>query len=172
MTYTLGKERMKRFLKLMAVFVYPVFAFDSCSNRDPTYYLDDTSQLIAAWSNDPLTLDYRNESEPGGLSSQLHDIGDFRMNEKVFTGKTGERFFIVQRTSGATTFFTTESERDVALSRDEALLIGDLRQKPWYSGIRGNAFFPYNLIYYFGAMGVIACICMSQHPPINTEQTH
>lgn len=90
-----AKERMKRFLKLMAVFVYPVFAFDSCSNRDPTYYLDDTSQLIAAWSNDPLTLDYRNESERGGLNSQLHEIGDFRMNENVFTGKTGERFFIV-----------------------------------------------------------------------------
>ena len=154
---------MKRFLLLLAIFVLPVWLFDGCANRDPNYYLDESSRLIAPWSTAPLTLEIQVRSGSGSERVQLPDISEFRMAEPVFTGKTGEDFFLVSRPEGEVVRFATEENRDAALRRDFAITPEALHPKPWYSGIRANLFFPYHLIYYACATGMIAFLCFSRH---------
>lgn len=146
----------------MAIFVLPAWLFDGCANRDPSHYLGDNCQLIAPWSSAPLTFDYRNRTNRGLERYQLRDITNFKMSDRVFTGNTGEEFFIVQRSSGSKTIFATEVERDAVLNRDFATSASDLREKPWYSRIRANLFFPYNQIYYFVVTGIIASIGLAR----------
>lgn len=147
---------MTRFLKLMAVFVLPAWMFDGCANRDPCFYLDDKSHLIAPWSTAPLTFDYRDRTNPKSERYQLDDISEFMMTDSIFTGKTAERYFIVNRSSGEKSFYSSVGERDAALERDFGTAVDDLREKPWYSGVRANVFYPYNLAYYFAAIVLIA----------------
>ena len=151
---------MKRFVTLMAIFVLPAWMFDSFANRDPTFYLDDKSKLIAPWCTAPLAFDYRDRANRDSPRYQLQDITDFKLNDAVFTGKTGEQFFIVQRPGGEKAIFPTEAERDAALIQGFATTASDLREKPWYSGIRANIFFPYNMFYYFGVTGLIVIVCI------------
>jgi hypothetical protein len=151
---------MKRFLKQMAIFVLPVWLFDGCANRDPGYYLDDTSSLGAPWSTAPLTFEFRDRENPDSDWYQLHDVTDFLMNDSLFTGRTAEEYFIVHRPEGDKYFFRTQGERDAALKRDFSTSVGELRQKPWYSGIRANVFFPWNLLYYVVVTGIIAFVCV------------
>lgn len=159
---SLVKKEMARFLKLLAIFVLPVWLFDGCVNRDPTFHLDAKSRLIAPWPTAPLTFDYRDRENPNSERYQLHDITDFLIGDSVFTGKTGNDFFIVRRSDGHRHLFATESERNAALSRDYSTRISELHPKPWYSAIQANIFFPYNLIYYFGAGTIIVIVCISK----------
>jgi len=55
------------------------------------------------------------------------------------------------------------AERDLALARDYSTELVDMKPKPWYSGLQANAFYPYNLIYYFGVTGTLAGICLFRH---------
>ena len=152
---------MKCFLKLMAIFVLPVWLFDGCANRDPSYYLDETSSLIAPWSTAPLTFDYRDRTNPDAERYQLHDVTEFLISDALFTGRTEGQFFIVRRPSGSKELFATQAERDSALKQDFSTSVSELRGKPWYSGIQANVFYPWNLFYYIAATGVIAFVCLS-----------
>lgn len=136
--------------------------------RDPSYYLDDTSQLIAPWSSAPLTFDFRDRANPNSENYQLHDVTDFLMSDSLFTGRTDGRFFIVRRPGGEKAFFVTQAERDAALKRDFSMSVSELREMPWYSGIRANVFFPYNLIYYATLTGFITFVCV---PPRKKQPT-
>ena len=151
---------MKRFFRLLIIFVLPVWMFDGCVNRDPNYYLDEKSSLGAGSSRSPLTFEFRDRDDPSTEPFQLHDVRDFLMGDSVFTGRSeGNYFFIVQRADGKNNFFATEAGRDAALVRDFSTSINNLRPKPWYSGIRANALFPFNLMYYLGATVFIVVVC-------------
>ncbi|WP_038167142.1 hypothetical protein [Verrucomicrobium sp. BvORR106] len=146
---------MLRFLKLLAVYVLPVFLFDGCFNRDPAFYLDDKTELIAPWQSAPLTLSYRNDSAASGNSFQLRDVTEFLMAGSVFTGKTGEDYFIVRSSDGVKLVFSSIAKRDHALKSQFALEVSQMHPEPWYAGMRANHFYPYNLIYY--AMAAVMC---------------
>lgn len=137
---------MKEYLKLWATLIIPVWFFDGCANRDPTYQLDENTQLIAIASSEPLSLDYRDPS--GDVWFQVHEVNDFLMNETVFTGASERGYFIVPRTDPEPLIFDSQSARDAALQSDFGLTTEDLHPRPWHAGLRGNSFFPYNLIYY------------------------
>lgn len=145
---------MLRFLKLLAVYVLPVFLFDGCFNRDPAFYLDDRTELIAPWQNAPLTLSYRSDAGPSGDSFQLRDVTEFLMVGSVFTGKTGEDYFMVRSSDGVKQIFSSIAKRDHVLKSQFALEVSELRPEPWYAGMRANHFYPYNLIYYVVATGL------------------
>jgi len=163
---------MVKFFKQMAFFVFfPLCFFDAMLNRDPSYYLDGASRLIASNQIDPITFEFGDRTNPESERYQLHDITNFLMNDSVFTGKTGDRFFIVQRPSGVKEFFVTQEERDASLERNFSTTIDDLHKKPWYSGIRANVLFPYNLIYYSGMtvmLSIVAALRWRNRP--NNEQ--
>src|SRR5690606_33155762 len=84
----------------------------------------------------------------GDVRFQLHEVSDFLMNEAVFTGISERGYFIVPRADPKPSIFDSQSDRDTALRRNFGLTIDDLHPRPWYAGLRGNGFFPYNLIYY------------------------
>lgn len=145
---------MLRILKLWAVYVLPVFLFDGCLNRDPSFYLDDKTRLIAPWQTAPLTLSYRNDAVPSGNSFQLRDITEFSMAGAVFTGKAGNDYFIVRSSDGLKWIFSNLAERDLALKSEFALEVSEMESVPWYAGMRANSLYPYNLIYYAVAMAL------------------
>lgn len=144
---------MLRMLKLLAVYVLPVFLFDGCLNRDPAFYLDDKSRLIAPWQTAPLTLNYRN-GEVDGNRFQLRDVTEFLMAGSVFTGKTVDDYFIVRSSDGLKRVFHSVAERDAALKSEFALEISKMESVPWYAGMKANHLYPYNLIYYAVATGL------------------
>lgn len=147
---------MFRILKLLAVFVLPVFLFDGCLNRDPAFCLDDKTRLIAPWQTAPLTLSYRSGDSISESRFQLHEISEFMMTGAVFTGKTGGDYFIVRSSDGLKRIFANVAERDRALKSEFALELSELHSVPWHAGMRANYFFPYNLIYY--AMTTVLCV--------------
>ena len=155
---------MKRFLKLWATLIIPVWFFDACANNDPTYRLDENTQLIAISPASPLSLDYRDSS--GQVLFQLDEVSEFLMNETVLTGISERGYFIVPRADPRPSIFDSQSDRDTALRRDFGLTIDDLHPRPWYAGLRGNGFFPFNLIYYaLATVGAgVYVLSRRQHP--------
>src|SRR5262245_41195148 len=141
---------MTRFLKLLAAFILPLWLFEGCVDRDPTFYLDSKSELAAIAATEPLYFQYRDRARPYSESYQLNNITDFLMDESVFTGMTGNQYFIVRRANGDKMLFDTKAERDFALAQHYSTNISKLHEKPWYSGVQATVFFPYNLIYYGG----------------------
>lgn len=151
---------MACFLKLFALLVLPVWMLDGCLHRDPLFYLDEKSQLIAPWSSAPLSFSYRDRERPNSEWYQLHEVTSFLIGDSVFTGKTGNQFFIVRRADGHYDLYSTEAERDGALSRTYSTTISKTKPLPWWSRHRANLFFPYNLLYYFGTTALILIFCV------------
>ncbi|MCB1098586.1 MAG: hypothetical protein KDN22_23640 [Verrucomicrobiae bacterium] len=151
---------MVRLLKLLGIFVLPVWLLDGCLHRDPLYYLDEKSQLIAPWPSAPLSFDFHDRAGARSGYYQIHDVTEFLMNGSVFTGKTGEEYFVVRRSDGNRTLFATAADRDATLAASYSTKVADLKGIPWHSALRANFFYPYNLIYYLGATCIIAFICL------------
>ena len=156
---------MKEFLKLLAVLVLPVWLLDGCINRDPLYYLDSKSQLGASWPGGPLYFDYRDRTSLQNYAQgyQLDNITEFLMDDSVFTGMTGNQYFIIRRADGYKVLFDTKAERDAVLAKDYSVNISNLHEKPWYSEIQAGAFFPYDLLYYGSVTILSALYCWIRH---------
>ena len=149
---------MRRFFKLLAVFLLPPFLLDSCINRDPLYYLDENSKLLAPWPGAPLSFQYSTKEEGSGNWYQLGNVEDFLMNDSLFIGKCNSGYFIVQRAGGQQSLFDKLEDRDRVLEIDYKTNVADLAPKPWNSRIVAILFFPINLIYYLFAVAIITTV--------------
>ena len=145
--------RFKCVLKYLAVLVLPIWLLDGCLNRDPLIYIDKKYRLIGAWPGD-LNLQ---ELPVGRL--HIQDVQDFRMNGTVLTGKCSKGYFIVERATAEQSIYSRIDERDAVLRTKFSTSASDLNELPITAYLRGNFFFPYNLIYYVGATVCIAVYC-------------
>lgn len=157
-----------RALKLLAIFVLPVFLFDGCLNRDPSLYLDANSKLIAPWVNAPLSLNFRNRGLPDTPHFQIPDVTEFLMSGSIFTGKTADDYFVVRSSDGFKQIFPTAAERDRALKNLFSLNLSDMHPMPWYSGVKGNLLYPYNCIYYAFVTALIVMFTLRSQPRGNS----
>ncbi len=149
--------------KYLMFLVFPVWLLDGCLNRDPNLYVDEKYRLIAIAWGEPLTLRVRplslEVSKP-----RMDDVKEFRMGERVLTGQSTNGYFVVDRTSDMRSFYATAADRDASLVSQFGTARGDLKPLPVTAGMRGNFFFPYNLLFYGGAILCIFVYCFVMLP--------
>ena len=148
---------------------------DLFANRDPCYYVGQDYLLVASWSAAPLALIHSSDCD---RSFQLHDVSELKIGVDVYIGRAEEhcpslrwhpqstleaqmpdgKYFIVHRGQNAYDLYATAEERDKALMTEYCLPRSELWDMPWYAGLQGNPFFPYDLIYY-GALLLVIAAC-------------
>lgn len=158
-------------LKRLFVWVFPVFLFESCLNRDPYLKIDERFSIAAISGSHPLTLINRdpngrqawdaikhlNEDEFIKASEellktsrwQLHEITEYEISEKAIIGYSPEGFFIADRLSGTLRLFQLSTERDQTL-RDQYQLdpASDFLPPSAWMWARSRTFWPWFHLYF------------------------
>ena len=169
---------------LLVALLLPVVIVDRClTGGDPVYYLAPGYCLAAIAPGHPLTLVYTPRADdPDGWKArfQIHDVQDFRMSDRVFVGQccggyslslneehpaaNHGQFFLVDRQSNGVGRFGSAAERDDGLRKRYGIRASDLREMPWYAGLRASPLFPFNWLYYMGTTigGVVGAILMAR----------
>ena len=147
--------------KYLMFLVFPIWLLDGCLNRDPLFYVDKKYRLIGVAWGQPLQLQIK-PVQVEVTQPSIDDVKDFRMTDRVLTGKCMNGHFIVNRTSDDRSFYATPEERDSVLKSRFGISQGDLKPLPATAEMRGNFFFPYNLIFYFTTIALISLYCWQQ----------
>ncbi len=107
-------------LRRLFVWIFPMFVFDGCLNRDPHLEIDEHFTIGAISGGSPLYLSYRNRS--ARMSSlwrwELGAIADYKLADAAIIGSSPKGYFIADRHTGALKLFPSSKERDQVL-RDE-----------------------------------------------------
>ena len=133
------------------VLILPIWLLDSCANRDPNFQIDEQHRLSAVSVYSPLQLSssgFDQESRRITWRWTIDNVKYFKLSDRVMTGLTDTQYFIVDRPTDEPFFYATPQDRDRALILQFGSDISTLKPLPWYTGLRSNLFYPYNLIYY------------------------
>jgi hypothetical protein len=131
---------------------------DGCANRDPSFRIGIDYDLGASWSGQPLCLRYRlpSRSPDDGLTSfKVEDTTEFQIADIAFRGKSGERFFAVDRRSNSLHWQNSLTEHQSWIAHEFGLADTDFRPLGWWDAQPSDPFFPWNLIYY----GIAPFVC-------------
>jgi len=157
--------------KRLLAWIFPVFLFDGCLNRDPYLKIDDHYIIGANCSGCPLSLNYRNssikwdEESAGDMSREewdrafeayrkrqlwhLDDITDYMLSDAAIIGRSPKGWFIADQRSGDLRLFESSAQRDEALRK--AYHLDDLNSFVRPSALmqmKSNGLWPWVHLYY------------------------
>lgn len=168
------------------VWVFPVFLFDGCLNRDPFLRVDDHFYIGAAWYGSPIYLDYTNVSLKGsdesaaGVSDeesmkayetfkkkrhwQLDGITQFSLSETAIIGNSPKGWFIADLVSGELKLFPSLSERDLVLHNVYHLdPLHSFGRPSWLMQLKSNFLWPWVHLYYAACLVLVPLLTLMGH---------
>ena len=148
--------------KLWMAFVFPLWMFDGCANRDPEFWIGKNYQLGAIAPGQPLELSYHvpgQFTEKGPKGFQVDDLRDFQIADIAFRGRgklpgasifvTPEyRFFVVDRRANTLHWQDSLADQSSWIVQNLNLEESDFRRLNWWDAQPVNPLFPWNLFYY------------------------
>lgn len=181
----------RKIVKWVLAWIFPVFLFDGCLNRDPHLKVDEHFTIGASWPGAPMYLDYSNASEKSPEEAademsqderlkalqehqsrqhwQLSGIADFGLSETVISGNSPKGWFIADRSSGLLRLFPSSDERDRALQVEHHLdWPGSFAPPSMLMRMRSNWLWPWVHLYYSACFILIPAWMLAMHRR-NTE---
>jgi hypothetical protein len=170
--------------KRVLAWIFPVFLFDGCLNRDPYLKVDKRFSIMAICSGCPMHLLYRDSSIHWSretveeLSDEertkafeaylkkqswhLDDITDYKLSDVAIIGGSPKGYFIADRHSGVLRLFPTINERDQVLRVDYRLdSLASFAPPSAITWMKSNWLWPWVHLYYATCFVFVPLAC---HP--------
>lgn len=162
----------------LMVWVFPVFLFDGCLNKDPFLWVDERFYIGAAWPGAPVYLNYTNgslkrseevapeKSDRERMKAyetfqkkrhwQLYDISQFSFSDKAIIGNSPKGWFIADRSSGELNLFPSANERDLVVRNVYHLdPLQSFGRPSCLMQLRSNFLWPWVHLYYAACLVLI-----------------
>ena len=155
-----------RIFRRWLLWVLPVHLLDGCVNRDPYLKIDDRYTLSAICGGCPKSLSYQLPQKEYEKLNEIKDleirlnarvesrwyldeVREFALSDRVLTGLSENRLFLVDRQVAQPQFFPTRQARNQALREVHGIDPDkDLHPPSQWMWLRSRFFFPWVEIYY------------------------
>jgi hypothetical protein len=164
----------------LCVWVLPTYMFDGCVNRNSNTIIDSHFTLLYSYSDEPI-LQYHDYANPDYDSNQwqIKTKNDSLISDLAIIGSNppgsdspytpspfvverpaskSTRYFIIDRRTGTRTFYLSEAERDQQLWNNYHMTKSQFREPGFLMMISSNCMWPWNSLYYAGALLCISCL--------------